>query len=174
MLGYDYEGYGTSEGNPSEEAAYQDVDAAYDYLVRVKAVPAECIIVHGWSLGGAVSADLALRRPVTGLVLESTFVSAFRVVTTYPILPFDRFRTAAKLERVHCPVLVIHGTDDEVIGLRNGKMLFEKAHEPKRYVWIQGGRHGNLSIMAREEYQKALKEFASKARCWANVNSPSQ
>ena len=32
-MAYDYEGYGTSEGKPSEKRTYQDESAVYSYLV---------------------------------------------------------------------------------------------------------------------------------------------
>ncbi|HEX6910727.1 MAG TPA: alpha/beta fold hydrolase, partial [Longimicrobium sp.] len=73
VLAYDYSGYGLSTGTPSERAAYGDAEAAYDYLVRSAGVPPQRIILHGRSLGGAVAAELAARRPAAGLVLESTF-----------------------------------------------------------------------------------------------------
>src|SRR5579864_9509320 len=34
VLAYDYQGYGTSEGKPSERHAYDDEDAAYNFLVE--------------------------------------------------------------------------------------------------------------------------------------------
>lgn len=162
VLGYDYEGYGTSGGSPSEEAVYGDIEAAYNFL-REKGVSADRIILHGWSLGGAVAVDLARRQPIAGLILESTFVSAYRVITRYPILPFDRFRTLSKLKDVNCPVLVIHGTDDEVINLWHGKLIFESANEPKHSRWIDGGRHGDLSLHDRDAYRRSLMDFANTA-----------
>jgi fermentation-respiration switch protein FrsA (DUF1100 family) len=160
VLAYDYSGYGLSTGRPSERAAYADVEAAYDYLVRSAGVPADRIILHGRSLGGAVAADLASRRPAAGLVLESTFTSAFRVVRPYPILPFDRFRTDGKLPRVRMPVLVIHGTDDEVIGFWHGQRLYDLAAEPKQRLWVQGATHNDLSYVAGQRYWAALRTFA--------------
>ena len=164
VLGYDYRGYGTSEGRPSEENAYRDIDAAFEYLVRERSVPAERIILHGWSLGGAVAADLAARQKVGGLILESTFISAFRVVTRAPILPFDQFRTLSKLQRIDCPVLVIHGTDDEVIQFWHGQMLYDKARDPKHHLWIDHGRHGDLSMIAGGKYARTLREFSDSLR----------
>ena len=160
VLAYDYSGYGLSTGRPSERAAYADAEAAYDYLTGGAGVPAERIILHGRSLGGAVAADLAARRPAAGLVLESTFTSAFRVVRPYPILPFDRFRTEAKLPRVRTPVLVIHGTDDEVIGFWHGQRLYALAPGPKQRLWVQGATHNDLAWVAGERYWAALRAFA--------------
>ncbi|HEX6036498.1 alpha/beta hydrolase [Longimicrobium sp.] len=160
VLAYDYSGYGLSTGRPSERAAYADVEAAYDYLTRSAGVPPGHIILHGRSLGGAVAVDLAARRPAGGLVLESTFTSALRVVKAYPFLPFDRFRTERKLPRVRMPVLVIHGTDDEVIGFWHGERLYEIAPGPKRHLWVRGATHNDLSWVAGESYWTALRAFA--------------
>src|SRR5262249_49330768 len=90
VLTYDYEGYGTSEGKPSEAPLYADIDAAYDHLARTLHVPAERVIVYGRSLGGGPTVDLARRRPVGGVILESTFQSAFRVATRVRLLPWDQ------------------------------------------------------------------------------------
>lgn len=160
VLAYDYSGYGLSTGRPSERAAYGDIQAAYDYLTRSKGVPPERIILHGRSLGGAVAADLASRHPAAGLVLESTFTSAFRVVRPYPILPFDRFRTESKLPRIRMPVLVIHGTEDEVIGFWHGQRLYELARGPKQRLWVPGATHNDLAWVAGQRYWAALRTFA--------------
>ena len=109
VFAYDYHGYGTSGGKATEQNAYEDIDAAYNYLTQVLKVPPDRIIAHGRSLGGAVAIDLASRKPLGGLVVESSFVSAFRVVTGYRIFPFDKFRNADKIRQVRCPVLIIHG-----------------------------------------------------------------
>jgi fermentation-respiration switch protein FrsA (DUF1100 family) len=160
VLAYDYSGYGLSTGRPSERAAYADIAAAYDYLVRSQGVPAERIILHGRSLGGAVATDLASRRPVGGLVLESTFTSAYRVARLYPFVPFDRFRTIDKLPRVRAPVLVIHGTDDSLIRFWHGQRLYEIAPGPKQHLWVRGSTHNDLSYVAGDRYWNALRRFA--------------
>jgi fermentation-respiration switch protein FrsA (DUF1100 family) len=160
VLAYDYSGYGLSTGRPSERAAYLDAEAAYTYLTGPAGVAPERIVLHGRSLGGAVAAELAVRKPVAGLVLESTFTSVFRVVRPYPILPFDRFRTDARLPRVTVPVLVIHGTEDEVIGFWHGQRLYALAPEPKQRLWVQGATHNDLAWVAGERYWAALRRFA--------------
>jgi abhydrolase domain-containing protein 17 len=160
VLAYDYSGYGLSTGRPSERAAYSDAEAAYHYLTRVRGVPPERIVAHGRSLGGAVAAELAIRHPVGGLVLESTFTSAFRVVRDGPLLPFDRFRTLAKLPRIDVPVLVIHGTADEVVGIAHGRALYATAQEPKRALWVERAGHNDLAYVAGPRYLRALRDFA--------------
>lgn len=160
VLAYDYSGYGLSTGRPSERAAYGDVDAAYDYLARTADVPPERIIAHGRSLGGGVAADLASRRPVAGVVLESTFTTIFRVAHSVPVVPFDRFRTIDKLPRIQAPVLVIHGTRDGVVHFRHGERLYERAPGVKRRLWVEGAGHNDVAWVAGERYWDALREFA--------------
>ena len=159
VFAYDYHGYGTSGGKATEQNAYEDIDAAYNHLTQVLKVPPDRIIAHGRSLGGAVAIDLASRKPLGGLIIESSFVSAFRVVTGYRIFPFDKFRNLDKIEHVRCPVLVIHGRQDEVIPFWHGEQLFELANEPKTNFWVDGAGHNNLKLVAGADYVRALKGF---------------
>src|SRR4029077_4486173 len=81
VFAYDYEGYGTSEGKPSEKACYEDVAAAYEFLaVDLKTAP-DTIIIFGRSVGTGPAAHIAAKRPSAGVILQSPFVSAFRVLT---------------------------------------------------------------------------------------------
>jgi fermentation-respiration switch protein FrsA (DUF1100 family) len=160
VFAYDYRGYGTSTGASSEDTAYRDVDSASDYLTRVQKVPANHIIALGRSLGGAVAVDLAKRQPLAGLIIESSFVSAYRVLTRFPIYPFDRFKSLAKIKEVGCPVLVIHGKSDEIISFWHGQRLFQAANEPKLSYWVDHAGHNDLFEVAGPGYRLALEKFS--------------
>lgn len=164
VFAYDYRGYGTSQGNPSESGAYRDIDAAYNYLTQKLGAPPAKIIVYGRSVGAGPSVDLASRQPVAGLVLESPFVTAFRVVTRIPILPFDKFANIDKIKRVRCPVLVTHGMADRVIPFWHGRELFAAANEPKRFFPVALAGHNDVMEVAGEGYAKALREFVEALR----------
>ncbi|NER03811.1 MAG: alpha/beta hydrolase [Okeania sp. SIO3C4] len=161
IFSYDYQGYGTSQGNPSVKNAYQDINAAYEYLTQQLGIPANQIIVYGRSVGGGPSVDLASRQPVAGLVIESSFTTAFRVVTRIPIYPFDKFRSIDKIKDINCPVLVIHGNADRVIPFSHGKQLFTAANEPKLSLWVDGAGHIDLLEVAGEKYEKVMIEFSN-------------
>lgn len=161
VLAYDYRGYGTSDGSPSEKNAYEDVEAVYQYLTGKLGCPPDRVIVLGRSLGGAVAMHLACSQKVAGLILESTFVTAFRVVTRVQIFPFDRFRNIDKIKLVHCPVLIIHGRNDEVVPFWHGEKLFEAANEPKLKLWVDGAGHNDLLWVAGPRYWDIIKEFTS-------------
>jgi len=168
VFAYDYRGYGTSEGTPSEKNAYQDIDTAYNYLSQELKIPPQQIILFGRSVGGGSVVDLATRRPVGGLIVESTFISAFRVVVPFAILPFDKFSNLEKIKKVPCPVLVMHGKVDEVIPFWHGEKLFAAVRSaqsataklsPKLSLWVEGANHNDFADVAGKRYGDVLREF---------------
>lgn len=160
VFAYDYQGYGTSQGKATERSVYDDENAAYAYLTASLKIPPERIIIFGRSVGSGPAVRLAARRPAAGLILQSPFVSAFRVITRIPLLPFDEFPNHKEISRVRCPVLIIHGDRDGVIGLWHGQKLFALANEPKRFWKVHGADHNDLDMVAGPSYRTALQEFA--------------
>lgn len=160
VFAYDYHGYGTSQGRPSERNTYLDIAAAYDYLTRELRVPPQRIIAHGSSVGGGPTLELAAGRPLAGVILEAPFITAFRVVTRVPLFPVDRFRNIDKVGRVRVPLLVIHGMADSVIPPYHGERIFAAANEPKRMLRVEGANHNDLREIAGERYWRALRDFA--------------
>jgi abhydrolase domain-containing protein 17 len=164
VFAYDYQGYGTSQGEPSESNAYADVEAAYNYLTEKLDVPAENIIAYGHSLGGAMAIDIAAKKPLGGLIVESSFTTAFRVMTRISILPFDKFRSIDKIATVKCPVLVIHGVQDNTIVVGHGKALFECAVGPKQMILVEQAGHVSARMFAHKRFAAALQELGFAAQ----------
>lgn len=161
VFAYDYPGYGVSTGRPNEEAIYAANAAAARYLQDTLKVPLSRVILVGRSLGGGPATDLAAREPVAGLVLQSAFMSVYRVMTRVRLLPFDQFENLRKLPRVKCPVLVVHGTADEVIPFKHGEKLHAAAPGKKSHLWIEGAQHNDFVAIAGERYWNALRDFAA-------------
>lgn len=157
---YDYHGYGTSGGVASELTAYQDVDAAYDYLTLKLGIPPQQIIAYGRSVGGGSAINLAVSKPIAGLIVESSFITAFRVLTRIPILPFDKFQNIDKIQRVRCPVLIMHGKADEIVPFWHGQELFQATQAAKRFLWIDHAGHNDFVEVAGDRYFQALQQFA--------------
>ncbi|VVA91222.1 unnamed protein product [Arabis nemorensis] len=161
LLGYDYSGYGQSSGKPSEQETYADIEAAYNWLRETYGTKDERIILYGQSVGSGPSLELASRLPrVRALVLHSPFLSGLRVM--YPVKHsfwFDIYKNIDKIQLVDCPVLVIHGTDDNVVGISHGKQLWELCKEKYEPLWLKGGNHCNLEMFP--EYLPHLRKFIS-------------
>jgi fermentation-respiration switch protein FrsA (DUF1100 family) len=159
VLAYDYRGYGTSNGVPSEKNSYKDIIAAYKYITDSLRIAPENIIALGRSLGGGVATDLAFNFPLGGLILESTFLSAYRVITNIPLFPLDKFNNSRKIVKIKVPVLVIHGNKDEVIPFWHGEALFNLANSPKKFYIVENARHNDLFLVAGKNYGHQLQEF---------------
>lgn len=159
VMGYDYSGYGQSSGKPSEQNTYVDIEAVYKCLEENYGIHAENIILYGQSVGSGPTLDLATRLSnIRAVVLHSPILSGLRVM--YPVKHsywFDIYKNIDKVPRVNCPVLIIHGTADEVVDWSHGKRLWELCKEKYEPLWIKGGRHCNLELYP--EYIRHLKKF---------------
>lgn len=160
VLAYDYPGYGRSRGTPSECSADRAAEAAYEYLRDERGFSPEDIVLYGRSVGGGPTLHLAARRPVAAVILEAPFTSAFRVLTRWPLLPFDRFPNISNIREVHRPVLILHGERDGVIPCHHGQQLFDALPDPrKRLVLIPGAGHNDLHVVAAEEILAEVRRF---------------
>ena len=150
---------------PTEALAYEDAQAAWDYLARI--APERPRYVVGHSLGGAIAAELARRRPeVAGLVLEATFTSISDMVanSAWSYLPVgliltQHFDTLSKVGEIRAPILVVHGTEDRVVPFDMGVKLFDAVKGPKKFIKVDGGTHHNLSYVAFDQYREALNQL---------------
>jgi abhydrolase domain-containing protein 17 len=160
VLAYDYRGYGASTGGPpGTRAAQEDLEAVFRHARENLGIPASRIVLFGRSVGSGPAVALAAREEVGGLILESAFLSAYRVITRIPLLPFDRFPNLRRLGHVRSPVLVIHGTRDEVVPFWHGRKLHDAVTGPRRSLWVEGGGHNDLILVAGDRYWAALEEF---------------
>ncbi len=164
IFAYDYQGYGKSEGTPTETNTYADIDAAFDYLTRELSIPASQILVYGRSIGSGPSVDLASRQPVGGLILESPFLSISKFLAVGNIFPFDKFANVTKIPLVRSPVLIMHGRKDEVIPFAQGEELYNTANQPKRNLWVAEAGHNDFIDVAGNDYDRAIMEFQALVR----------
>lgn len=160
---YEYTGYGQSTGTPAEEDVYADITAAFRYLRDRLQVPWQSIIPYGRSLGTAPSTYLASITPVRGLILQSPMLSIYRVPFHLRFtLPGDILCNIDRINSVRCPVLIMHGTRDELVPCWHGHKLYEvckkKGLTTDAYI-VQNADHNNLEIQAGDAFYDRLKKF---------------
>lgn len=166
VLIFDYRGYGKSKGRPSENGLYLDAEAAYDYLLNEKKIPPQRIIGYGESLGGAVIAELALRREFGSIIMESSFTSvADMAKTVAPFIPGfvykSRFDTLSKIKNIGYPKLILHSINDETVPFEQGRRLFNNAEEPKEFIEMQGG-HNDAFLVSGDLFVSAIDSFIER------------
>ncbi|MFN0157530.1 MAG: alpha/beta hydrolase [Bacteroidota bacterium] len=164
---FDYRGYGTSEGEPGEGGMYRDVEAAWSYLATERGFTSKKIVVVGLSLGGPVAAYIASQETPQALILQSTFTSLPAMAArAYPVLPVGlmlryRYPTVEYLQRVACPVLIIHSQQDEVVPFEHGLALYGVARMPKEFLQISGG-HNDGHVVSAILYESGIREFLTR------------
>jgi fermentation-respiration switch protein FrsA (DUF1100 family) len=164
---FDYRGYGRSSGHPSEQGIYRDAEAAWNYLTQVRQKDPHEIVVFGRSLGGSIAAWVSQVYKPQVLILESTFSSLREAARDrlpgifVRLLVPDQYRTVQYLTMVHCPVLILHSREDEIIPFRHGEALHAAASEPKEFVEIHGS-HNRGFLDSQPFYEAALDSVLLK------------
>mmetsp|Transcript_415 Transcript_415/g.1417 ORF Transcript_415/g.1417 Transcript_415/m.1417 type:complete len:669 (+) Transcript_415:175-2181(+) len=151
---YEYSGYGlSSQKDASEQNCYSDARAAYEYLVRDRAISPDKIILLGRGLGTGVSVDLASKVYVGGLVLISSFLSASynHLVRRASFHKADAFNNVEKIRRVRCQVLVVHGMRDRIVPYNTVVTLFKRADNKAAPVIVPFADRNN--IMGEHRYE---------------------
>ena len=192
LLLIDYRGYGRSEGSPSEQGIYRDGEAALRYLRGRDDVDGTAIVLWGRSIGASVAVHLAATGTAgahaagtgasggadrvtggpAGLILESGFTSALELLregSAWPLYPLAhlgtyRFDQMTRIRSVTAPLLVVHGTDDEIVPYRLGRRLYEAAPGRKQFLDIPGGGHNDLMALHSGELWSGVSGFLKGLR----------
>lgn len=126
FVGLEYPGYGLAGGEPKERAIYEDAEGLLRHLVDKRQVSNSSLVLLGHSLGGGVAVEMARRGYGSGVALISPFQSiSAMAVELFPFLkvvkslvPFfvlDNYDNLGKIQDLKQPVLIIHGTEDEIV-----------------------------------------------------------
>lgn len=183
VLAVDYRGFGRStEILPSEESAAADARVAFAELQRHQPDPARRY-VYGHSLGGALAIDVASQVPpeqFAGLIVEATFTSIpdllrgmrYGWVPGIGLVVTQRFDSAARIGNVRVPLLILHGTADNVVPHTMADELYERAgSRTKQVVKLEGGSHSGWRSSAAE-YRSAVQDFLRATAAAAATTSP--
>lgn len=164
---FDFPGYGSSKGAPSESSLYASARAALAHTIDSYGIEAKNLAVYGCSLGGAVAIDLAQSSSVGCLITESTFTNSQEIAKyLYPYLFIrhflpTRFANDAKIAKVDAPKLMIHGTHDERVPAEMAHRLFSQAMHPKQIVMVENAGHIDCVSIGGEQLRSTVGTFIS-------------
>jgi hypothetical protein len=167
LLVIDYPGYGGSEGRATERVIYEAADAAFAALAGRPGVKG--VYVYGRSLGAAVAVHAAAANPAAGLILESPFTSAADMARLhYGLVPRAllhlKLDNATTIRQVRCPVLIFHGTDDQLVPIAMGRSVASAASGPVEFVPIPGAGHNDTYDVGADGYRERLTRFVLGGR----------
>lgn len=147
VLLFDYRGYGGNKGSPTEQGLYKDGAAALNFLSQ-QGVKSTKLVLYGESLGTGVATKLATQTQACALILQSPFSSLTQVAHFHypwlPLSPWDKFDSISRIKHINTPLLILHGTADQIVPYNEGVTLFNAALEPKVMRSFPGYGHSNL------------------------------
>jgi fermentation-respiration switch protein FrsA (DUF1100 family) len=164
VLVIDYRGYGKSKGFPTLAGLVKDGEAAYQWIER-QGIPRERIILHGESIGTGIAMQLASRLPSAAVVLEAPFTSfnemAHRTLPFVGPLFVRGFNNLELVSTLRVPILVIHGSRDDIVPTEMGLRVFHAARQPKKLWLVREADHNTVRSVAGQEFARRLADFYS-------------
>ena len=162
IIMYEYTGYGIDQEKfgCSEQYCYNDADTVYNYITKDLHVPSERIVIFGRSLGSGPSCYLAEKYPVGGLILNSGFMSVFRVAFKFRwTLPGDMFPNIDRIKNVECPVCIVHSIKDEIVPFYHAREMYKNCKNKFPPLFIDGTSHNTIDKISDDVYKHMQKFF---------------
>lgn len=163
----EYRGYGGCPGSPSEDGLLRDARAAiHAACARTGAAPGD-VVLFGRSLGTGVASAMAAEGVGRAVVLLSPYTSILDIATDMVPRPLallalrDTFDSRSRLLGAKQPVVVIHGTHDQVIPYAHGEALAAALGARANLITLEGCDHND--VFAREA-ERILDAVVSVAR----------
>ena len=173
---FDYQGYGLSHGQPSIPGIVADGRAVVQLVQERGWSTGKRLVFFGESLGCAVAVALAVDRATEvrpevrpdRIILEAPFYSlqAMGQIVLPPLafLVKDDLNSARLMAKLTVPLLIIHGTQDQVVPFQQGRDLYELSPSPKQFHTIPGGGHVGLYEIDGQRYFQTIHDFVSGER----------
>lgn len=148
----DYRGFGKSQGKRSQSKLINDAQFIYKWLAG--SYPESKIVIYGRSLGTGIAAKIASWNKVRMLILDSPYFSFYENINRFLffvplkwLLRYD-LRTDQYLQKVDCPIHIIHGTKDRLIPFNQSEKLKNLYPDKITLHGIMKGHHNDLPQFA--------------------------
>lgn len=122
-----------------------------------------------------MAAQVALRRNVAGLVLESAFTSVQDMARRMIDIPgieyivLTDFDTVEAVQNSDVPLVIIHGTDDTLVPIEMGYALHDAARSSQKRIYVvRGASHWNTHYLAANGYRDWLGSMG-RSKCVTGV-----
>lgn len=168
----DYRGYGMSDGSPTSGSMIRDTHPIFQGFIAFlqNLNYTGDLFVMGRSVGSAPAIEVAYhyQQQIKGLIIESGFASGRNQLKRLGVSHLFRdvkdligFGNDLKIKEITIPTLIIHGEDDEIIPVTEGKALYDLSGAKEKYsLFIPNAGHNDLMMRGLDAYMGAIKRFA--------------
>lgn len=161
---FEYPGYGSRIGKPSEDGIKQAASRAIDLLLRDDDSP---IYLIGESLGSGVASYLASRYPedIAGMLLVTPFTSLVDVAAGhYPLIPVrtllrEKYDSLEALTHYDGPIAFLIAGNDEVVPAELGRHLHDNYDGLKWLEEFPGEGHNSIPFHPDSSWWREVSRF---------------
>ena len=174
VIAPEYPGYGIYPGKPHQDIIFEDSLIVYEYLTNHMKISSNNIIVFGRSLGTAPSIYLSSQCKVSALILISPLLSIRHVVKDIlgKLISYcfkNIFENIEMIDKVTCPILIIHGQNDVLIKYYHSTELYNRAKVPCELILPENMDHNEFDFF--QEFSEPLLDFISRNAIFANTEA---
>jgi hypothetical protein len=151
IIAFEYPGFIDSDKTaPSEQGCYDNISTMITYMINTMGIDAGNIYLVGYSLGTGIVADYAARNTwSTNIMLISPYKTilsvAFKGCSKNPYYKSnDMFETVKKVDKIKCPVMIVHSEADTIINIKHGKSIYNKLPNPMTPLWLNNFDHTDV------------------------------
>ncbi len=159
-----YRGYGKSDGSPSENGVYIDGESALNYATGTLGYKLNMISLYGRSLGSTIAVHTAQNRDLSSVILITPIssgddMSEFFAGKILSSFSGNTFNSIEKINNIRVPILIVHGTSDEIVPYTQGQKIYDRFNGIKKMVTVPGGRHNDLEYTHPDLYWNSIFDF---------------
>jgi len=168
VLLVDYRGYGKSAGKPTEQGLYLDAQASYHAAIKDKGFAENKIYLYARSIGSTAAIELCRQYQVASTVLVAPLSSGRAMARQMGFGWFDWlvasvFDNLEKAKDITSPVLIIHGGQDRIVPLAQGRALYDAInHSSKKIVVADNSGHNDIQHSDEIDFWPLIQEFYNR------------
>lgn len=165
VIAFEYPGFTDLDKTPpSEQSCYDNIKIMINYMNKVMNIDNSNIYLVGYSLGTGIVADFIANNSWTS---HAMLIAPYKTILSVVIKGsekneknnnIDMFETIKKVDKIKCPVMIVHSEQDSIINIKHGKKIYEKLPNPLQPLWLTNLDHTDiLNNIEEKEWRKFLQ-----------------
>lgn len=161
----EYPGYSLYYDEKNCETILDNSLIVFDFMVEEMGISPESILVIGRSIGSAPASFLGSKRNPEAVILISPFTSIRSVAEklvggVFKFLISEKFENINYVKEINCPILFIHGQEDELIPFEQTLQLVNECNCAYEVVLPEAMTHNDFKL--EEDFLDPMRRFVKR------------